>query len=214
MSIVGRLSIIGGSTQFCSFLYCSHKFVLYVVMILTLCSQCIGAGLHIGSGALRNNTAIYHSCRGCPLTLHCYSNSTSSVSSAVITTPNNGDQFSYSSYYSAIRIERVSPSGIRLRHLTNYRPATSGIYICKLRDSNGNQIQLSVGLYFSNPGMFELLYNMCPSVYYFYYFQADQLSTALAFSTPVALQTILCVLSAGRETPSPVMCGGSGTIQP
>ena len=122
-----------------------------------MCSQSPGVGVHIAdsssSTAVLNNTAIYHSCQRCQLTLYCYSNSSAAITSAYITTPNNGDQYLYSYYRDPISIDRVSPSGIRLRYQYNYRQsAVSGIYICKIPDSNGNQIHFSVGLYFSQPG--------------------------------------------------------------
>ena len=132
--------------------------MLYSKLYYYVCSQYLGVGVHIAysssSRAIPNNTAIYHTCRSCQLTLHCYSNSSAATTSAYITTPNNGDQYSYSSYYDPISIQRVSPSGIRLRYQYHYyRSPTSGIYICKILDSNGNHIHFSIGLYFSQPGI-------------------------------------------------------------
>ena len=169
-----------------------------------------GAGVHItdntGSRAVPNNTAIYHTCRSCPLTLHCYSNSTASVASTYITTPDNRDRASYSSYYDAINIQRVSPAGIRLRHLTNYRSATSGIYICKVPDSHGNQIQYSFGLYFSNPGTFIISYQMMwyPSLCYVFLGQPVVYSSSHEYSSGSANSILSLECPSRNSIPSNV----------
>lgn len=135
----------------------SFWFMFGLPLLLVLASLfhdcCAGAGIYVADRtprALSNNTALYHSCTSCRLTIYCYSNSTSRINTAVITTPHQGDVFSYSSYRDPISIARVSPSGIRLLYQNNYYTRTSGTYICRIPDSEGNQVHLSFGLHFTS----------------------------------------------------------------
>ena len=111
---------------------------------------------YINNAAVSNNTAIKHLCRTCHLAFYCYSNSTVTSSSALITFPNNEVVSDRSaSYYNRLSVQRVAPSGITLTYTyyyNDYNRLTSGIYTCKIPDSLGIPIELSIGLYFQEVG--------------------------------------------------------------
>ena len=109
--------------------------------------------------AVTNNSLIVSgssSCRGCRVNVYCYSNTTSSNVGYVIF-PNGGRVYSDRDYRD-MSVYRVNPSGI---HFYNYRSYTIdyyGIYTCELPDTEGNTLEISVGIYSSIPSMIIVSY--------------------------------------------------------
>ena len=107
--------------------------------------------------AVANNTMIVqksYSCYYCRIVFYCYSNSSSS-DVGYIRAHSNSLLYSTSGWYHW-EVYRRSPSGIRVR---SYR--YDGLYYsmsiltCELPDSNGNTLEISIGVYSSMPSMYE-----------------------------------------------------------
>lgn len=119
--------------------------------------MCTGAEIYVAhslnySGVtVANNSLIVHhppSCHSCKTEFYCYSNSTFSNVGEVIfpdgsvhhTNPVRGTD-----YY----VERLKHSGI---HIQVHNLNAQGIYTCKLPDSSGSILDVSIGLYRDLPG--------------------------------------------------------------
>ena len=130
------------------------------VTITLLIPPCTGAGIYVSSSyyvnqlAVSNNSLIVpkpNNCYYCKIEVYCYSNSTSS-SVGYYKYPNNQRRYSESSQYH-YNVERMDPSGIRIRSYRYYNPYIWGIFTCELPDSEGNTVDTSIGIYSSMPSM-------------------------------------------------------------
>ena len=77
----------------------------------------------------------------------CYTNSSDSDDGYIILPDNMR-------YYDTEQIHRISPSGIQFQNNNNRLPVYTGIYTCRLPDSNGKIIDLNLGVYTSARGMY------------------------------------------------------------
>ena len=76
----------------------------------------------------------------------CYTNSSGSDDGYII--------FPYNRQFYDTQIRRISPSGIQFQN-NNYRlPVYTGIYTCRLPDSNGKILDFNLGVYTSARGMY------------------------------------------------------------
>ena len=127
-------------------------------MIITIAYHSLYAGggifvegsQYINSKPGANNTALRFktsSCYYCQVNVYCYSSATSAIVSVVL--PDGNEQFT--GRYSTYIIEQVSPSGLHFKNSRYYNPP-QGIYTCRMPDSDGNTLEMSFGLYYSNIG--------------------------------------------------------------
>ena len=109
---------------------------------------------HINQLPVGNNSLILQKtsrCRYCKIEVYCYSNSTSS-SVGYYKFPNNQRIYSNNDYYD-YTIDRITPSGIRIRNYYYETPDIWGIFTCELPDSEGNTVDTSIGIYSSMPSI-------------------------------------------------------------
>ena len=89
---------------------------------------------------LANNSAILYdspTCSGCVTEFYCLSNSTLSGVGEVV--------FPDGTVHTTDSVERLAFSTLRVQ-LSNSQP-TTGIFTCRLPDTNGNILEASIGLY-------------------------------------------------------------------
>ena len=108
---------------------------------------------HISNQAVPNNTALilsrerhtyFRRVSFYIVRFYCFSNA--SDSSPTIVLP-RGREYTTNSYYG---VRPVQQSGIYLSFKREYRPDT-GIYTCRMTDSNGHVVDMSVGIYYLSP---------------------------------------------------------------
>ena len=136
--------------------------IIIVALLLVIINSIIiatsGAGIYversgtISNQAVANNTALMiRDCYRCRdrLNFYCYSNTTH-ASPPTIVLPDGRAISSGTSYYNYV-IDPVHPSGIRFRGYTTSTPS-SGIYTCRMPDSHGGIMEMSIGGYSSDIG--------------------------------------------------------------
>ena len=100
-----------------------------------------------------NSAGLYHpgSCLNCPVVFYCFSNSMSSGVGELIlpggTTHHDTDS-------SQLLVERLPFSTLRVQ-VSNSQPIT-GLFTCRLPDSNGNTMETTIGLYSGTVGKLHL----------------------------------------------------------
>ena len=145
----------------CKYIYFQLRIILYsilqIIITIEYHSLYAGAGIFvegsqfINSKPVANNTALRFKTSSCyyctKVNVYCYSSATAARVSVVL--PDGSEQFT--SRYSSYIIEQVSPSGLHFWNSRYYTPP-QGIYTCRMPDSNGNTLEMSFGLYYSNIG--------------------------------------------------------------
>ena len=97
-----------------------------------------------------NNSIIIHqplSCSNCQIDFYCFSNSTlTGVGEVMI--PNNTMENNHSG---KVLVERLPYSTLHVQ-IPNTASENEGIFTCRLPDSNGNTLDISIGVYSSDIG--------------------------------------------------------------
>ena len=108
-----------------------------------------GAGFYVDESNYLNNVAVANNSlivtRHSRVDVHCYSNSTSTNIGYYIF-PDSVSQ--YRSSYHSYNIYRQTNSGVRLY---SYNTNIWGIFTCEIPDSEGNNVETSIGIYSSMP---------------------------------------------------------------
>ena len=107
---------------------------------------------------LSNNSAILHhppSCYDCLVEFYCISNSTlSGIGDLVI--PDGSIHHTDSS---GLSVERLPFSTLHIQVSNSL--AVTGLYTCRLPDSNGNSLETTIGLYNRTLGEFTCVSHLC-----------------------------------------------------
>ena len=101
-----------------------------------------------------NSAVLYHpgSCLNCPVVFYCFSNSTSSGVGELILP--DGTTHHHNTDSSQLLVERLPFSTLRVQ-VSNSQPIT-GLFTCRLPDSNGNTMETTIGLYNGTLGKLHL----------------------------------------------------------
>ena len=96
-----------------------------------------------------NSAVLYHpgSCLNCPVVFYCFSNSTSSGVGELVLPDGTTHHDTNSSQLS---VERLPFATLRVQ-VSNSQPIT-GLFTCRLPDSNGNTMETTIGLYSGTVG--------------------------------------------------------------
>ena len=97
--------------------------------------------------ALVNNDMITYDSRSRIIDFICYSDSSDSDDWYIIL-PNN------TQYNKSQQVRRISPSGIQFQNNNARLRVNTGIYTCRLQDSNGKNIDFNLGVYTYARGMY------------------------------------------------------------
>ena len=97
-----------------------------------------------------NSAVLYHpgSCLNCPVVFYCFSNFTSSGVGELILP--DGTTHHHNTDSSQLLVKRLPFSTLRVQ-VSNSQPIT-GLFTCRLPDSNGNTMETTIGLYSGTVG--------------------------------------------------------------
>ena len=109
----------------------------------------VAHSLNYSGVIVANNSLVFPSyCYNCKTEFYCYSNSTFSDVGEVIF-PDGSVHHTKPVYGTEYNVERLEHSGI---HIQLRNSQAQGIYTCRLPDSSGNVLDISIGLYRDLPG--------------------------------------------------------------
>ena len=109
---------------------------------------------YLDHSAVVNNSLIVQksgTCRYCKVDVYCHSDSTSEDVGYYVL-PNGREEYRTTTYYYSIG--RVGYAGVRIRSYSSHTPTIWGVFTCVIPDSEGNTIEISIGIYSSLPSEF------------------------------------------------------------
>ena len=124
--------------------------------------------------SMANNSRITIDSRSRIIDFVCYTNSSDSNVGYIILPDNK-------QYNDAEQVRRLSPSGIQFNNTNNRLRVNTGIYTCRLPDSNGKILDINIGVYTSATGMYIItilgVFNVTYYTLCFFFFSCSLFST-------------------------------------